>query len=218
MATGHWPALLGKKLKTKAKILIWLIVISLWFGVQFYGVYINHGSRAFGIFNLMFINYQDKVRLANRVIKSKSDFIKSEYKKLKTKYEQCFIVAQGNDFILIHLNYLSSESYLYYIKDEGMKKYSDFYNPEVEYIFEPNSYKIKLKNDEFLKHFNQIYVTFYEDDAQTDYRGDSRILFVKQGDEFLFDYAMNFDYKLYSDNKYKMKNRVCFCRSIENIK
>ena len=93
-------------MKTKSKILIWLIVISLWFGLNLYTVYINHGNRAFGIFNLMFINYQGKVRMANRLVKSKSDFIKSEYKKLKTKYEYCFIVAQDTDFLLIHLDYL----------------------------------------------------------------------------------------------------------------
>lgn len=203
-------------MKTKTKILIWVLVISLRFGLQLFGVYRNHGSSAFGIFNLMFINYQDKVRVANRLIKSKSDFIKSEYKKLKDKYEYCFIVAQDKDFLLINLNYLSSESFLYYIKDDGINKYSDLYNPEVEYIFEPNNYKIKLKNDEFVKHFNQIYVTCYEDDGQTDYRGDCRISFVKQENEFLFDYSMNFDYQAYLENKYKIKNRVSFCRSIDN--
>ena len=118
--------------------------------------------------------------MANRLIKSKSNFIKDEYKKLKTKYENCFIVEQDNDFILIHLDYLSPESYLYYIKDDGINKYSGLYDPDVEYVFSSNDYKIKLKNDEFVKHFNQIYVTCYESDAQTDYRGDSRILFVKQ--------------------------------------
>ena len=204
-------------MKTKFKILIWILVIFLWFGIKLYAVYINHGSRAFGIFNLIFINYQDKVRVANRLIKSKSDFIKSEYKKLKDKYECCFIVAQDKDFLLINLNYLSSESFLYYIKDDGINKYSDLYNPEIEYIFEPNNYKIKLKNDEFVKHFNEIYVIF-EDVPQNDYPGDKRMLFVKQGNDFLFEYSMNFDYQTYLENKYKMKNRVKFCRNIEEKK
>ena len=187
------------------------------FSVQqvFYRVYKKHG--AFGIFNLTFINYQDKIRVANQFLKSKSDFIKREYKKLKAKYENCFIVEQNNDYVLIHLDYLSTESYLYYIKDDGIDKYSDYYNPEVEYIFTPTEYKIKLINDEFIKHFNQIYVTFYEDDSQTDYRGDSRILFIKQGDEFISDYAMFFDYQLYLDNKYKIKNRVSFYRNIGKL-
>ena len=205
-------------MKTKSKILIWLIVISLWFGLRLYAVYINHGNIANGIFNLMFINYQGKVRMANRLVKSKSDFIKSEYKKLKTKYEDCFIVAQDTDFLLIHLDYLSSRSFLYLIKDDGIDKYSDYYDPEVEYIFTPNEYKIKLIDDEFINHFNQIYVTFYEYDSQTDFRGDSRILFVKQGDEFIYEYSINFNYQLYLNNKYKIRNRVSFCRNPEEIK
>ncbi len=113
MATRYWLAFLGKKVKTKAKILILILVISLWFGLSFYSVYINHGNKAVVFFTFTFINYQDKVRIANRLIKSKSDFIKSEYKKLKDKYNHCFIVAQGNDYVLIHLDYLSEMSFLY---------------------------------------------------------------------------------------------------------
>ncbi len=196
------------------KIIVFVLIISTFIFLEYNNI-LKQG-HSFGLFNFHWINYQGKIRLANRIIKSKSDFIKQEYKKFKEKHENCFIVSQDENYILVHSDYLDFDSYLYLIKDNGENdRYSYWYNPQIEYFFDGEKYKIELKDKEFLEHFNRILIRAYltEDSSEA-----GCIFFIKQDDDFVFDGANWYNDNEYAENKYRFENRAYYQnRDIESL-